>query len=37
MTPLTHPGKNRPGGQREQGHGVVLHDPVQIPNSDHYI
>ena len=28
MTPLTHPAKKYwPGGQWEQGHGLVLHDP----------
>ena len=25
MTPLIHPAKNLPGGQRDQGHEVVLH------------
>ena len=25
MTPLTHPAKNLPGGQQDQGHEVVLH------------
>ena len=28
MTPPTHPGG--PGGQQDQGHGVVLHDQGEV-------
>ena len=31
MTPLIHPAKKHlPDGQREQGHGVVLHVPEEV-------
>ena len=34
MTPLTHPAKkNSPGGQRDQGQGVVLHVQGEVYQS----